>query len=71
MKNTSLKLEAPWDEVKEKLKENDITLTDDDLQYTPGDEDALLGHLARKMGKSEDEVKGYIESVSSNKGKAS
>jgi hypothetical protein len=31
----SLKLEAPWIEVKEKLKEIVHSLTDEDLQYDP------------------------------------
>lgn len=70
MTNT-LQLHAPWSEVKEKLKENNIGLTDEDLHYEPGNEEALLERLQQKMKKSRDEVKGYIESVSVNKGKAS
>jgi len=67
----SLKLDAPWEEVKERMKENDFTLTDEDLDYEPGHEDELLEHLAKKMGKSKEAVKGYIESISANRGKAS
>jgi uncharacterized protein YjbJ (UPF0337 family) len=71
MDTTTLKLEAPWEEVKEKLKENDITLTDEDLDYEPGHEKELLGHLSKKLGKSPAAVKAYIESISANRGKAS
>ncbi|HMI78630.1 MAG TPA: hypothetical protein VK484_07540 [Ferruginibacter sp.] len=66
-----LKLEAPWPEVKEKLKEIEFSLTDEDLEYVPGQETALLERLSGKMDRSISEVKEWIESVSFNKGKAS
>lgn len=62
-----LKLEAPWDEVKERMKDNDINLTDNDLEYTPGKEEELLQRLEKKMNKSREQVIAYIESISSNK----
>jgi hypothetical protein len=70
MKKTSFRLHAPWEEVKELLKENDITLTDEDLKYEPGKEDELLQRLHKKMNKTPEEIKAYIESVSSNTGMA-
>ena len=66
MNPVKLNLHAPWEEVKERLKENDIPLTDDDLQYEPGREDQLLERLAAKMKKTKEEVKSLIESISSN-----
>lgn len=66
-----LKLEAPWAQVKEQLKEIDHSLTDEDLLYQPGEETALLQRLAKKMGKDTAAVRDWIESVSYNKGKAS
>jgi hypothetical protein len=68
---SSLNLHSPWPQVKEKLKENDMSLTDEDLAYTPGNENELLERLSVKMKKDKKAVKEYIESVSSNKGKAS
>lgn len=68
---TTLKLEAPWPQVKEMLKEVSITLTDEDLAYTEGKEDELLQRLAKKMNRTPEAVKQWIESVSANKGKAS
>lgn len=65
-----LNLRLSWNEVKERLKENDITLTDEDLAYTPGEEDALLDRLAAKMNKSRNEVKEYVESIAANEDKA-
>ena len=66
-----LKLEAPWEEVKEKMKENSLDLTDEDLVYEPGKEEELLNRLASKMDRTPEQVKILIESISSNKGKAS
>lgn len=71
MKNYQLKLEHPWEEVKEKLKENDHRLTNEDLVYTPGQENILLEKLAKKMGRTREEVKMLIESISANTEKAS
>jgi hypothetical protein len=68
MDNYSLKLEAPWDEVKEMLKEVNTDLTDSDLEYEPGREKELLERLANKMNKDVPSVKAWVESVSFNKG---
>jgi hypothetical protein len=68
MDSYQLKLEAPWPEVKEMLKEVNIELTDEDLELKPGGEKELLERLSRKMNKSVPEVKTWIESVSFNKG---
>jgi len=36
MKNQNkLRLQAPWEIVKERMKDNDINLTDEDLEYIP------------------------------------
>ena len=65
-----LKLQTDWEEVKERLKENDVTLSDEDLQYEPGGEQELIKRLSAKMKKSPEDVKSYIESLSANKPKA-
>ncbi|MEJ7588083.1 MAG: general stress protein CsbD [Ferruginibacter sp.] len=69
--DTQLKLEAPWEEVKEKLKEVIGDLTDEDLVYEPGQENLLLERLAKKMGREVSSIKAWIESVSFNKDIAS
>ena len=66
-----LKLESPWEEVKEKLKEINGDLTDEDLAYEPGEELVLLERLAKKMGRDLPAIKAWIESVSFNSGIAS
>ncbi len=71
MEKDQLKLEKSWERVKETLKEINVELTDDDLAYHPGQENELFDRLEKKMKKSRAEIKALIESVSTNKGKAS
>ena len=66
----ALKLEQPWEQVKERIKETKVELTDEDLDYTPGNEEAMIQRLSKKISKSPEETKEWIESISSNKGKA-
>jgi len=68
---STLKLASPWEEVKEKIKEVNSELTDEDLEYEPGQEDELLQRLSKKMNKDVDAVKAWIESVSFTDGIAS
>ena len=49
---SKLNLQARWSEVKEQLKENNIELTDEDLEYEPGKENELLERLQEKMKRS-------------------
>ena len=67
MKNPIIfRLQAPWEKVKERMKENDINLTDKDLEYIPGKEEELIQRLERIMNRSRDQVVAYIEGISSN-----
>lgn len=70
MNRSELKLEAPWNEVKEMLKEINMDLTDEDLYYERGNENEMLERVSRKLNKSVPEVKSWIESVSHNRGLA-
>ena len=65
-----LNLKAPWEVVKEQMKDNDIRLTDDDLAYEPGKEEELVERLEKIMQKPREQIIAYIESISSNKGLA-
>ena len=67
----SLHLENSWEVVKEKLKEQNVELTDEDLELRPGKEDELIDRLSSKLRKEPSAIKAWIESISSNKGKAS
>ena len=57
------KLKGNWNIIKGKLKQEYGELTDDDLQYTEGQEDELLGRIQKKTGKTKQEVKDYIDSI--------
>jgi hypothetical protein len=70
MNKYQLKLEAPWSEVKEMMQEINVNLTDEDLNYERGKEKELLERVSRKLGKSIPDTKGWIESVSHNRGLA-
>ncbi|GAO43535.1 hypothetical protein [Flavihumibacter petaseus] len=67
----TLILMEPWPDTREKLKEIENHLTDEDLDYEPGHEDDLLKRLAAILNKDMEAVKVWIESVSANKAKAS
>lgn len=51
-----LELKGNWNKIKGKLKQEYGELTDDDLTYSEGQEDQLIGRLQDKLGKSRDEV---------------
>jgi uncharacterized protein YjbJ (UPF0337 family) len=70
MDTKKLRLFASWEEVREKLKETNVNLTDEDLDYQPGKEDELLERLQKKINKPRNEIREFIESVAVNKGKA-
>ena len=56
-----LRMKGTWNEVKGKLKQKYGQLTDDDLVFTEGKEDELLGRLQSRLGKSRDEIQREIE----------
>jgi uncharacterized protein YjbJ (UPF0337 family) len=58
-----LQIKGSWNEVKGKLKQQYGNLTDDDLAFSEGKEDELLGRLQKKLGKTKDEVRQMIEKV--------
>lgn len=70
MATDKLRLTTSWDEVKEKLKEANVDLTDEDLAYQPGNEDELFTRLQKKINKPKEEIRRLIESVAMNSGKA-
>jgi uncharacterized protein YjbJ (UPF0337 family) len=58
-----LEFKGEWNEVKGKLKQKYGQLTDDDLMYSQGQEDELLGRLQKKLGKGKDELRKLINSI--------
>jgi uncharacterized protein YjbJ (UPF0337 family) len=58
-----LQIKGSWNELKGKLKQQYGNLTDDDLVFSEGKEDELLGRLQKRLGKSKDEVRQLIEKL--------
>lgn len=58
-----LQFKGNWNEIKGKLKQKYANLTDDDLQYSEGKIDELLGRLQQKTGKAKEDLKKEIENL--------
>jgi uncharacterized protein YjbJ (UPF0337 family) len=56
-----LQMKGSWNELKGKLKQQFGNLTDDDLVFSEGKEEELLGRLQKKLGKNKDEIRQMIE----------
>ncbi|HEY8734502.1 MAG TPA: hypothetical protein VIL90_08065 [Puia sp.] len=63
----SIKVNSSWEEVKEKIKETNPDISDSDLVLNHGNEDEIFETLSKKLHKSKQEVKDWIESISSTK----
>ncbi|MES2309466.1 MAG: CsbD family protein [Verrucomicrobiota bacterium] len=63
MSATSLKIKGDWNIIKGKLKQQYANLTDDDLTYSSGKEDELLGRIQKKAGKSREEIEDFISKL--------
>ncbi len=63
MEPWKLKLNGSWNDMKGKMKQAYGNLTDDDLSYEEGQDDELLGKLQKKLGKTKDDVKAWIDSL--------
>ncbi len=61
----NLIVKGNWNEVKGKLKQEFGELTDNDLTYSEGKEDELIGKLQQKLGKTKDEIKKKIAEYTS------
>ena len=59
----SEKIKGNWNVIKGKLKQEYGELTDDDLTYTEGREDELLGRIQQKTGKAKSELKEFIDNI--------
>jgi len=57
MDETKLKLKGNWNVVKGKLKQAYGDLTDDDLSYTEGKEDELVGRIQKRIGQTATDVR--------------
>jgi uncharacterized protein YjbJ (UPF0337 family) len=66
MNETELNLKGNWNVVKGKLKQAYGDLTDDDLAYTNGKEEELVGRIQKRIGKTASDVRQMINSYNRN-----
>lgn len=52
----SLQAKGDWNIAKGKLKQKFANLTDDDLRYTEGQEDELVGRIQKRTGETKEMV---------------
>jgi uncharacterized protein YjbJ (UPF0337 family) len=64
MNETELNLKGNWNVVKGKLKQAYGDLTDDDLAYTNGKEDELVGRIQKKIGSTAADVRTMLHKYS-------
>ncbi|HEX4697689.1 MAG TPA: CsbD family protein [Candidatus Udaeobacter sp.] len=58
---TKLQFKGNWNEVKGKLKQKYGQLTDDDLEFSEGKDDEMLGRLQKRLGKTKEDLRREIE----------
>jgi len=58
---TTLNIKGNWNELKGKLKQKYGQLTDDDLAFSEGKDDEMLGRLQKKLGRTKEEIRKEIE----------
>jgi uncharacterized protein YjbJ (UPF0337 family) len=58
---TEDKMKGNWNQLKGKLKQQYGDLTDDDLKYSEGKEDEVLGRIQERTGESKENIKSFID----------
>lgn len=58
-----LRINGSWVELKGRAKQEWANLTDDDLLYTEGEVDELLGRIQQKTGKTKEEIRSWFDRV--------
>ncbi len=61
MNTTELK--GNWEEQKGKLKQKFASITDNDLMFSTGKKEEMMGRLQIKLGKTKDELHKIISSL--------
>jgi uncharacterized protein YjbJ (UPF0337 family) len=63
---TTLEIKGDWNITKGKLKQKWAKLTDDDLQYTEGKQEELVGRIQKLTGETREIVEKAIEESSAS-----
>ncbi len=58
-----LTFRGSWNEIKGKLKQKYADLTDDDLTFTEGKEEEVLGRLQKRTGRTKEQLRKEIEEL--------
>jgi len=61
---TKLNLKGNWNVIKGKLKQSYGQLTEDDLAFSEGKEDELVGRIQKKLGTTVADVRKLLEKYS-------
>ena len=61
---TTLEIKGDWNITKGKLKQKWAELTDDDLQYSEGKQEELLGRIQKRTGETREAVEKAIKESS-------
>ncbi len=61
---TTLEIKGDWNITKGKLKQKWAKLTDDDLQYSEGKQEELLGRIQKRTGETREAVEKAINESS-------
>jgi uncharacterized protein YjbJ (UPF0337 family) len=59
-----LEMKGDWNIIKGKLKQRFANLTDNDLQYSHGQEDELVGRIQKRTGEAKEEVERILQECS-------
>ena len=65
---TTLEIKGDWNITKGKLKQKWAKLTDNDLQWTDGKQDELIGRIQKRTGESREAEEKVIKESCSNCG---
>jgi uncharacterized protein YjbJ (UPF0337 family) len=61
--STKLEIKGNWNEIKGKLKQKYGQLTDDDLTFSEGKDEELLGRLQKRLGQTKEDIRKTIEGM--------
>ena len=61
-----LELKGDWNIVKGRLKQRFAKLTDNDLCYTEGQEDELVGRIQKRLGETREEIERIVREAAAN-----
>jgi uncharacterized protein YjbJ (UPF0337 family) len=65
---TTLEIKGDWNITKGKLKQKWAKLTDDDLQYTEGKQDELIGRIQKRTGETREAIEKAVHELLSDSG---